>query len=37
MASSTEYGFARSISASVAFSRFVITGMSLRSRVRWWG
>src|SRR3989449_2512853 len=31
MASSTEYGFARSISASVALIRFVITGMSLRS------
>src|SRR6266849_704364 len=28
MASSTEYGFARSISASVALIRFVITGMS---------
>src|SRR5438132_2347332 len=31
MASSTEYGFARSISASVALIRFVITGMSVRS------
>src|SRR6266446_5704096 len=30
MASSTEYGFARSISASVALIRFVITGMSVQ-------